>query len=65
MYVIFFPPALKKVFLPRISISSNVSRQSEINEGHNIAILSFPSEGNSDNRLSVKGVSHPGPNLDW
>jgi hypothetical protein len=48
-----------------MSISSRVSRQSDINDGHRIAILSFPSVGSSASLLSVNGVSHPGPSLDW
>ena len=64
MYVIISPPASKNVFLPRISISSKVSRQSDIKDGHNTAIFFLPSSGNSASLLSVKGVSHPGPNLD-
>ena len=64
MYVIFLPPASKNVFLPLISISSKVSRQSDIKDGHKIAILLLPSSGNSASLLSVKGVSHPGPILD-
>ena len=65
MYVIFLPPAFVNVSLPRISISSRVSRQSEIKEGHTTAILSLPSSGNCASLLSVNGVSQPGPRRDW
>ena len=47
-----------------MSISSNVSKQSEIKEGHRIPIDDLPSFGKASNLLSVKGVNHPGPILD-
>ena len=52
------------VFLPLISISSKVSKQSEMNDGHKIPINFAPSVGSRSSLLSVKGVNHPGPILD-
>ena len=48
-----------------MSISSRVSKQSEMNEGQTIAIDLFPSFGSSASLLSVNGLSQPGPILDW
>ena len=48
-----------------MSISSRVSKQSDINDGHKMAILFLPSSGSLANLLSVNGVNHPGPILDW
>ena len=64
MYVIFSPPELKKVSLPLISISSKVSKQSEIKEGQTTSTDFKSLLGISAKRLSVNGVSQPGPNLD-
>ena len=47
-----------------MSISSKVSKQSETKEGQRIPIDVLPSVGKACNRLSVKGVNHPGPILD-
>jgi hypothetical protein len=47
-----------------MSISSRVSKQSEMNEGQTTAIDFFPSLGSSASLLSVNGLSQPGPILD-
>ena len=47
-----------------MAISSNVSKQSLTKAGQMINNLFIPSAGNSAKRISVKGVSHPLPNLD-
>ena len=65
IYFILSPPDCIKVSLPLIFISSNVSRQSEINEGQSISIDLEPDFGNSANLLSVNGFSQPGPIVYW
>ena len=49
----FLPPEFKKDYLPLIFISSNVSKQSAINDGHNITIFLIPLLAKLTNSISV------------
>ena len=62
----FSPPALTKLSLPWIKISSKVSTQSDEKPGQIKRTFLTPSLGKFSKVLSVYGWSHScGPNLDW
>ena len=54
-----------KVSLPRIFISSSVSRLSVTKAGQTTSKFCIPSSASLTNSLSVKGCIQPGPILDW
>src|ERR1017187_3269774 len=59
------PPSAKKVCLPRIPISSRVSRQSTVNAGQITASLRTPDRANRTSWSCVDGSSHLSlPSLD-
>ena len=65
IYKKFFPPASIKLSEISPHISSNVSTQSEENEGAMTAIFSLPDFAKSATRSTVAGPTHfSGPNLD-